>query len=65
MFDEMKKVQLKKVEYPPVTDKRQMKITKDESNILQQSLAEAIKQRRMELTKHDVESDDSESDWSD
>lgn len=59
----MKKVQLKKVD--PIAEKRPAKINMNETNILQNSLAEAIKQRRMELTKHDVDSDDNDSDWSD
>jgi len=42
------------------------KINKAETNILQFALNEAIKVRRYELTKHDVEKSASEdSDWSD
>ena len=41
-------------------------INKHESNFLQNTLSEAIKQRRIELTKNDIEeSDESNSDWSD
>jgi len=59
IFDEMKNVQLKNLENP-------QKVLKEDSNILKQSLTEAIKQRRMDLTKHDVdEEDDDDSDWSD
>jgi hypothetical protein len=66
MFDEIKKVQLKKLEHRASAEKKtQMKITRQATNILQHSLAEAIKQRRIELTKHDVDSDENESDWSD
>ncbi len=65
-MDELKKgVVLKKVE--KVEDKNvRGKITKDETNYLKNTLAEAIKQRRMELTKHDKsDSEKSDDDWSD
>jgi hypothetical protein len=65
MMDEIKKgVVLKKVEKVE-PEKRQGNITKDETNYLKNTLAEAIKQRRMELTKHQAESDKSDDDWSD
>jgi hypothetical protein len=41
-------------------------MTKIETNVLQMSLSEAIKQRRDQINKHDIESEGSEeSDWSD
>lgn len=65
MFEEMKKVQLKKVDSRETfSDKRPKLISIIESNFLQNTLAEAIKQRRMELTQNDVEESDEESDWS-
>lgn len=67
LFEELKKgaLQLKKIENKPENNQRQVPLKKDEEKILQTSLTEAIKLRRMELTKNDVESDESESDWSD
>ena len=66
IFDEMKKVTLRRVESLCGDNKRPNKISKNESNFLQSSLQEAIKQRRIELTKNDVnESDEDYSDWSD
>lgn len=57
-------IKLKKIENIPVNNIRQAPLKKDEEKILQTSLMEAIKIRRMELSKNDVESDDSQSDWS-
>ena len=68
MLEELKKVQLKKVDVTNSTNNtaRPGKISKNETNILQQSLMEAIKQRRLELTKNYTEdSEDEHSDWSD
>ena len=67
LFEQLKKgaMQLKKIENKPENNQRQIPLKKDEEKILQTSLMEAIKLRRMELTKNDVESDDSQSDWSD
>jgi hypothetical protein len=68
MLDEIRKgVQLKKIEKKECQQEKKPvgKITKDETNFLKNSLAEAIKQRRMELTRNDVESDKSDDDWSD
>lgn len=68
-LDEIKQgVQLKKIDYTNNTNTQRPagKINQTETNILQYSLTEAIKQRRMELTKHDVnDSEESDSDWSD
>jgi hypothetical protein len=68
ILDEIRKgVHLKKVEKKEIQLEKKpvAKITKDETNFLKNSLAEAIKQRRKELTKNDVESDKSEDEWSD
>jgi hypothetical protein len=69
MLEEIRKgVQLKKVEKKDFQQEKKppaKAITKDESNFLKNSLSEAIKQRRMELTRNDVESDKSDDDWSD
>lgn len=67
LFEELKKgaMKLKKIENKTENNQRQVPLKKDEEKILQSSLMEAIKLRRMELTKNDVESDGSESDWSD
>ncbi len=58
----MQKVQLKKVEAPKIVQPQLNKISN--ANI-QNSLAEAIKQRRIDLTKNDVDSEGSDDDWSD
>lgn len=64
--EEIKKgVVLKKVEINTKDDSRPNKINKSESNSLQNNLSEAIKMRRMELTKFDIENSESEDDWSD
>ncbi len=62
MIDEMRNVTLRKVE-----TQKNVKISKNETNVLQNSLAEAIKLRRMELTKHDINDsiDGDSDDWSD
>lgn len=67
LFDELRKggIKLKKIENNPELDRGRIPLKKDEEKILQSSLMEAIKLRRMELTKNDVESENSESDWSD
>jgi hypothetical protein len=67
LLDELKKgVVLKKVEKIEPDNKMRGKITKDETNYLKNTLAEAIKQRRMELTKNDnSESEKEDDDWSD
>jgi hypothetical protein len=65
MYDEMKNVVLKKVENP-TTEKRTARITKFEASHLQSSLAMALQQRRLELTKNDIdESFENSDDWSD
>ena len=64
MLDEMKNVVLKKIDSS--VNEKKTKITQNETNHLQSSLAMAIKQRRIEITKHDVDSSFEESDeWSD
>ena len=64
MLDEMKNVVLKKIDHT-VNDKKSI-ITKNETNHLQLSLAMAIKQRRIEITKNEVDDSNEESDgWSD
>ena len=67
LLEELKKgaMQLKKIENMQEINQRQIPLKKEEEKILQTSLMEAIKLRRMELTKNDVESDGSNSDWSD
>lgn len=67
LFEELKKgaMQLKKIENKPENNQRQVPLKKDEEKIIQNSLMEAIRLRKMELTKHDVESEGSGSDWSD
>jgi GTP-binding protein EngB required for normal cell division len=68
MLDEMKNVVLKKidkVDHTQVNEKK-TKITQNETNHLQLSLAMAIKQRRIEITKHEVDDSFEQSDeWSD
>jgi len=67
LFEELKKggMKLKKIDNVTINNERQVPFKKDEEKILQNSLMEAIKLRRMELTKNDVESDGSDSNWSD
>jgi hypothetical protein len=67
LLEQLKKgaMQLKKIENKPDINQRQIPLKKDEEKILQTSLTQAIKLRRTELTKNDVESDGSDSDWSD
>lgn len=57
----MKKINLE--EKPANT----IKLNSTQENILQTSLVEAIKQRRMEITKNDLDEEESDSDssWSD
>jgi hypothetical protein len=62
MYEEIQKIQLKKVETPTPS---QTKVTHVTNSNIQNSLAEAIKQRRIDLTKNDIESEGSEDDWSD
>lgn len=65
MHDEIKNVTLKKIEQRKTIIKP-TKISNHESSYLQKSLQEAIKQRRADLTKNDIESDSgSDSEWSD
>lgn len=65
MLDEMKNVVLKKIDSTQTNEKK-TKITQNETNSLQLSLAMAIKQRRIEITKHEVDDSFEESDeWSD
>ncbi len=60
----MKNVVLKKIDHTAAEKKT--KITQNETNHLQLSLAMAIKQRRIEITKNDVDDSSEESDeWSD
>jgi hypothetical protein len=59
-------VQLKKILPNKEEEKRPNKINKEDKNFLQNALEIAIKQRREELTKNDVDEDGkSDSDWSD
>ncbi len=61
----MKNVVLKKVD-SVTNEKKTARITKFETNSLQFSLAMAIKQRRIEITKNDIdESFENSDDWSD
>jgi hypothetical protein len=65
-FDEIRKgIQTKKITETTQEEKRPVKINKEDVNYLQAALSHAIKQRREELTKNDVESSGEESDWSD
>ncbi len=58
----MQKIQLKKVDTPTPSKPQVNPVS---GSNLQNSLVEAIKQRRIDLTKNDVESEGSEDDWSD
>jgi len=61
MFDEMKKVQLKKVESKPETAPR---LNVNDRNFIAQALTQAINQRRQQLSKNE-RSDESDDEWSD
>jgi len=67
LFDEIKKgaLKLKKIETQTSSTKREAPLKKEEEKIIKTSLMEAIRLRRIELTKNDLESDQSDSDWSD
>jgi hypothetical protein len=69
MFEEMKGVQLKKIEKrePVIQAKKPAdKITKDETNFLKASLAAALQARRNDITRNQKDSDNSDNDdWSD
>ena len=57
---------MKKVEKVDPEKTTRGKISKDETNYLKNTLAEAIKKRRIELTKNNkIDSDKSDDDWSD
>lgn len=57
-------VVLKKININP-EETKQIKLNKDEKSFLQDTLLNAIKQRREDLTRWDIESEGSEdSDWS-
>jgi hypothetical protein len=66
-LDEIRKgVQLKKIDHSAILEeKRPVKINKEDKNFLQSALQQAIQQRRMELTKNDIQETESDSDWSD
>jgi hypothetical protein len=64
MMDEMKKVTLKPTTRPE--NEKQVKISKDESNYLKNSLTIALNQRREELKKNNIsDSEKSDDSWSD
>jgi len=67
MLDELQKgkLQLKKIAHR-TSEVRQIPFKKEDEKTIQNNLLEAIKMRRVELTKNDIENEsDSESDWSD
>lgn len=67
LFEDIKKgaLKLKKIETQTSNTKRDATLKNEEEKILKNSLMEAIRLRRIELTKNDIESDASDSDWSD
>ena len=62
MMEEMKKVQLKKVEKVEITARP--KINSDERDFISNALSEAINQRRKQIIKND-NSETSDCEWSD
>ncbi len=68
MFDEIRKVKLKKADKTPRSESivsNREKISDNDSEQIQSSLAEAIEQRRIQLTKFYDDNSDSDSGWSD
>ena len=64
MLEEMKKIQLKKVEKVEHVIVRP-KINSDERDFISNALSQAINQRRAQLTKNDDNSETSDCEWSD